>query len=139
MPQRFARLREWFARLSKLFNARPTFVVPTNTREYFTACKEMAFWSASDAGLSGLIEAFDGSRLHPAADGMCTIRMTLRDSQESRSPAEAAAAVLRALQGVRILLLLEIDGCRFVNMAPNVNLGVRELGQNFTNRTGLAG
>ena len=53
--------------------------------------------------------------------------------------AATVAAVLRALHGVRILLLLEIDGCRFVNMAPNVNLGVRELGQNFTNRTGLAG
>jgi hypothetical protein len=139
MPQRFARLREWFARLSKLLNARPAIVVPTNTREHFAACKEMAFRSASDAHLSGLIEAFDGSRLHPAADGMCTIRMTLRDNLETRSPTQAAASVLRSLNGIRILLLLEIDGCRFVNMAPNVNLGVRELGQNFTNRTGLAG
>jgi len=77
--------------------------------------------------------------LHPAADGMLTIRMTLRDNWENRSPAEAAAAVLRSFEGLRVLLLLEINGSRFVNMAPNVNLGVRELAQSFTNRSGLAG
>lgn len=95
--------------------------------------------SASDAGLDGAIETFDGSMLHPAADGMLTIRMTLRDSWENRSPAQAAAAILRPFEGLRVLLLLEIDGSRFVNMAPNVNRGVRELGQCFTNRSGLTG
>ena len=113
--------------------------VPTKTREFFLACKELAFWSVSDAGLDGAIATFDGSTLHPAADGMCTIRMTLRDSRENRSPAEAAAAILRSLEGIRVLLLLEIDGSRFVNMAPNVNFGVSELAQNFTDRTGFAG
>jgi hypothetical protein len=139
MSQRFQKLRGLFARLSGIFNARPHVTIPTNTREFYTACKELAFWSASDAGLDGSIETFDGSDLHPAADGMCTIRMTLRDSQENRSPAEAAAAVLRSLNGLRVLLLLEIEDCRFVHMAPNVNLGVRELGQSFTNRTERAG
>ncbi len=113
--------------------------VPTNTREFQTACKELAFWAASDAGLSGQIEGFDGSALHAAADGLFTIGMTLRDSQVNRSPAEAAAEMLKSFSGVRVLLLLEIEGCRFVHMAANVNPGVRELGESFTNRTGLAG
>lgn len=139
MSQRFPKLRALLSRLQQWFNARPHVVIPTNTREFYLACKELAFWSASDAGLEGPIEAFDGSRLHPAADGMCTIRMTLSDSKENRTPAEAAAAVLRSLNGLRVLLLLEIDGSRFVHMAPNVNLGVRELAQSFTNRTEWAG
>jgi len=70
---------------------------------------------------------------------MCTIRMTLCDWQENRSPADAAAAILRSLDGLRLLLLLEIGDSRFVQMAPNVNPGVRELAQSFTNRTERAG
>ncbi len=136
---RLTKLRELFARVSKLFSSRSRISVPLNTREFCAACKELAFWSASDAGLDGAIETFDGSTLHPAADGMLTIRMTLRDSWDNRSPAEAAAAILRSFEGLRVLLLLEINGSRFVNMAPNVNLGVRELAQRFTNRSGLAG
>ncbi len=139
MWHRFTSLRARLARLSNIFNSRPLVVMPSNTREFYHACKELAFWSASDAGLDGLIEAFDGSVLHASADGMCTIRMTMRDSRENRSPGEAAASVLRALNGLRVLLLLEIDGCRFVNMAPNVNAGVRELARSFTNRSGRAG
>jgi hypothetical protein len=77
--------------------------------------------------------------LHPAADGMCTIRMTLRDSLENRSASDAAQHVQKALDGLRVLLLIEIDGFRFVSMAPNVNLGVRELGRSFTNRSGRIG
>jgi hypothetical protein len=139
MSQRLTKLRELFARVSQLFTGRTRIAVPLNAREFCAACKELAFWSASDAGLDGAIETFDGSMLHPAADGMLTIRMTLRDNWENRSPAEAAAAVLRSFEGLRVLLLLEINGSRFVNMAPNVNLGVRELAQSFTNRSGLAG
>jgi hypothetical protein len=133
------KLRELFARMSRLFCGRTRIVVPLNTREFGAACKELAFWSASDAGLDGAIETFDGSMLHRAADGMLTIRMTLRDSWDNRSPGEAAAKILQSFAGLRVLMLLEIDGSRFVNMAPNVNLGVRELGQRFTNRSGLAG
>jgi hypothetical protein len=132
-------LRGLLNRLSQVFSAPPRAAVPSNTREFYLACKEMAFWSASDAGLDGSIEAFDGSLLHASADGLCTLRMTLRDSRIDRTPAQAAAAILRTLNGLRVLLLMEIDGSRFVHMAPNVNFGVRELGQNFTNRTGRAG
>jgi hypothetical protein len=139
MSQRLTKLRDLFARVSRFFSGRPSIAVPLDAREFGAACKELAFWSVSDAGLDGAIETFDGSMLHPAADGMLTIRMTLRDSWENRTPAEAAAAILRSFEGLRVLLLLEINGSRFVNMAPNVNLGVRELGQSFTNRSGLAG
>jgi hypothetical protein len=139
MSPRLSKLRNFFARVSRLVSGRPSIAVPLNAREFSAACKDLAFWSASDAGLDGAIETFDGSMLHAAADGMLTIRMTLTDSWENRSPAEAAAAILRSFEGLRVLLLLEIDGSRFVNMAPNVNLGVRELGQSFTNRSGLAG
>jgi hypothetical protein len=139
MSQRLTNLGKLFARVSRFFAGRPSIAVPLDAREFGAACKELAFWSASDAGLDGAIETFDGSMLHPAADGMLTIRMTLRDRWDKRSPAEAAAAILRSFEGLRVLLLLEIDGSRFVNMAPNVNLGVRELGQSFTNRSGLAG
>jgi hypothetical protein len=90
MLQRFARIREWFARLSKPLDTSPMIVVQTNMCEYLNSCRDLAFWSVSDAGLCGLVEAFDGSRLHPAADGMCTIRMILRDSRANRSPSEAA-------------------------------------------------
>jgi hypothetical protein len=139
MSQRLTKLREFFARVSRLFYGRARIVVPLNTREFGAACKELALLSASDAGLDGAIEMFDGSMLHPAADGMFTIRMTLRNTSESHSPAEAAATILRSFAGLRVLILIEIDGSRFVNMAPNVNLGVRELGQSFTNRSGLTG
>jgi hypothetical protein len=122
-----------------MLSARRHVTTPTNRHEFLLACKDLAFWSASDAGLAGSIEAFDGSELHPAADGMCTIRMTLCDWQENRSPADAAAAILRSLDGLRLLLLLEIGDSRFVQMAPNVNPGVRELAQSFTNRTERAG
>jgi hypothetical protein len=139
MSLRLLKIRALFARLTSFFAPHPIDVIPANAREFYSTCKELAFWSASDAGLDGSIEAFDGSVLHPSADGMCTIRMTLKDSQAKRSPNEAAGAVLRSLTDLRVLLLLEIDGSRFVHMAPNVNLGVRELGKSFTNRTGLAG
>ncbi len=139
MSQRFSKLRALFARVAEFFNTRPYVAMPGNTKEFFTACKELAFWSASDAGLDGQIDAFDGSLLHPAADGLCTIRCVLKDTFENRAPADAAALVLRSLSDLRALLLLEIDGCRFVSMAPNVNPGVRELGRNFTNRSGRAG
>jgi hypothetical protein len=139
MSQRLTKLRNLFARVSSYISGRPRVAVPLTPREFGAACKDLAFWSASDAGLDGAIETFDGSTLHPAADGMLTIRMTLRDSWENRSPVEAAASILRSFEGLRVLLLLEIDGARFVNMAPNVNPGVRELGQSFTNRSGLAG
>jgi hypothetical protein len=110
VPLRFLRIRALFARLRSFFAPHPIDVIPTNAREFHLTCKELAFWSASDAGLDGSIEAFDGSVLHPAADGMCTIRMTLKDSLDKRSPAEAAGAVLRSLANLRVLLLLEIDG-----------------------------
>jgi hypothetical protein len=139
MSQRLTKLRELCARVSKLFCGRPRIAVPLNTREFRAACKDLASACASDAGLDGAIETFDGSMLHPAADGMLTIRMTLRDTLEKRSPAEAAALILRSFEGLRVLLLLEIDGSRFVNMSPNVNFGVRELRQSFTSRSGLAG
>jgi hypothetical protein len=139
MLPRLTKLREFFARVFGLFNSRSKIAVPQNLREFGAACKDLAHWSASDAGLEGAVETFDGSILHPAADGMLTIRMTLRDKWENRSPAEAAATIIRSFEGLRVLLLLEVNGSRFVNMAPNVNLGVRELGQNFTNRSGLAG
>jgi hypothetical protein len=139
MLYRLSGLRALGARLSAFFYARPRFAIVPDTRAFYASCKTLAFRSAADAGLDGTIEAFDGSKLHRAADGMCTIRMTLRDSQEDRSPAEAAAAILRSLAGLRVLLLLEIDECRFVNITPNANPGVRELGQNFTNRTGRTG
>jgi hypothetical protein len=139
MSQSFTNLRGLVSRLAQIFRPKLRAAVPSSTREFHIACKELAFWSASDAGLEGSIETFDGSRLHPAADGMCTIRMTLKDSHENRAPAIAAAAVLRSLEGLRVLLLLEIDGCRFVHSVPNVNRGVRELGRSFTNRTGLTG
>jgi hypothetical protein len=139
MSHQFTRLRTLVARLLSFFNSRPLVALPSNTREFYDACKELAFWSASDAGLDGPIEAFDGSLLDRAADGMCTIRMTLRDSLDNRSPAEAAATLLRSLGSLRVLLLIDIDGSRFVNMAPNVNLGVRELGKRFTNRSGRTG
>jgi hypothetical protein len=139
MSQRLTQLRKLFTRVSRFFGGQTSIAVPLDAHEFGAACKELAFWSMSDAGLDGTIESFDGSVLHPAADGMLTIRMTLRDSWENRSPAEAAATILRSFEGLRVLLLLEINRSRFVNMAPNVNLGVRELAQNFTNRSGLAG
>jgi hypothetical protein len=139
MLPRPGKLRAIFARLGKLFNSKPCRDVPLGTREFHRACKELAFWSVSDAGLSGPIEAFDGSALHPAADGLFTIRMTLQDSLARRSPADAANLILRSLDGLRILLLLDIDGRRFTYTTPHVNAGIRELCQNFTNRTESTG
>ncbi len=136
MSQCLAKLRALVARIWAIVRIRPVVAGAANSREFYHACRELAFWAASDAGLDGQIDAFDGSALHPAADGMCTIRMILQDTEVGRSAAEAAGQVVRALEGMRVLLLLEIDGLRFVTMAPNVNLGVRELGRSFTNRTG---
>jgi hypothetical protein len=139
MSLHYAKFRTIFIRWLTRFFARTTVTIPSDPREFAKGCRDLAFWSASDAGLDGPVEAFDGSQLHPAADGMCTIRMTLRDTEPNRAPAQAAAAIVRSVGDLRVLLLLEIDGCRFVNMAPNVNPGVRELGKNYTNRTGRAG
>jgi hypothetical protein len=137
MSQRLMNLHKLFAQVSRFFAGRPSITVPLDAQEFNAACKELAFRSASDAGLDGAIETFDGSMLHPAADGMLTIRMTLRDNWDNRSPAEAAAAILRSFDGLRVLLLLEINGSRFVNMEPNINLGVRKLAKNFINRSRL--
>lgn len=135
----FGKLRALFARLSTTVRVQPRFAGPLDAASFGRVCKERAFWSASDAGLSGPIEAFDGSVLHRAADGLLTIRMTLEDSQQRRAPGDAATIILRSLAGLRVLLLLEIDGRRYTSVAPNVNPGVRELCQNFTNRTESAG
>jgi hypothetical protein len=77
--------------------------------------------------------------LHRAADGMYTIRMTLEDSQQQRPAGDAANIILRSLQGLRVILLLDIDGRRFTYCASNVNPGVRELCTSFTNRTESTG
>jgi hypothetical protein len=136
---RFRKLRDFFGRWSSGLGARRQVPIRTNVPLYYAACKDLAAWSAADAGLGGSVEIFDGSRLHPAADGMCTIHLTLQDSRRDRSPAEAAAAVLRAFRGLRVLLLVDIDGSRFVSALPHVNRGVREMCRNFTNSTGLTG
>lgn len=132
-------LRAICARVLKLFKTQPGPDVPVNVREFQRACKEIAFWSAADAGLTGPIEGFDGSRLHPAADGLFTIRMTLRDGRQNRPPGDAAGTIVRSIQGLRVLLLLDIDGRRFTYAAPHSNPGVREFCQDFTNRTESAG
>ncbi len=139
MSQRYGKLRALGARVARFFGASPRLEAPLNTREFQRACKELAFWSASDAGLSGPIEGFDGALLHRAADGMFTIRMTLKDSLQQRAPSDAANIIVRSLDGLRVLLLLDIDGRRFTYTAPYVNAGVRELCAAFTNRTESTG
>ncbi len=127
-------LRLFFARIANLFNPQPRLARPVTTHDFQRACKELAFWTASDAGLSGPVEAFDGSNLHPAADGLFTLRMTLQDTLGQRPPSDAATIILRSIEGLRVLLLLDIDGHRFTYVSANANPGVRELCANYTNR-----
>lgn len=139
MSPRYGNMRAFFARIANFFNPQPRLEAPLNTDEFQRACKELVYWNAVDAGLSGPIEGFDGSLLHRAADGMYTIRMTLEDSRRERPAGDAANIILRSVQGLRVLLLLDIDGRRFTYCASNANAGVRELCASFTNRTESTG
>lgn len=134
----FAKTRELLRRLARFLTTRR--IAPArHSGDYHAACRELAYWGASDAGLDGAVDAFDGSLLDPAADGMCTIRMTVRDSIEGRPAAAGAVRVINALTGLRVLLLLEIDGVRFVSMPPNVNAGVRDFARAFADSSRRAG
>ncbi len=134
MSSRSGWMRAFFARLRKLMRVEPARTAPVNARDFERACKELVFWTASDAGLSGPIEAFDGSVLHPSADGLFTFRMTLRDVLGRRTAGAAAELIVRSIDGLRVLALLDIDGCRFTYTPPHANAGVRELCLQFANR-----